>query len=734
MRVRRREPRAEHSRLPRYAVSSLFSSCPNVPARTALQVLLFTLALLALNPLSRAQGACTAGACVLIGPRLASFDSSRGDLSNALFGALLGSRTALTVLDWNALASSNLSLARYIGALELELNLSSPAEVLTTQATLLQFISAATTLAEADGNTALVSALNALRIPVAGLSTPLRLGDLLQVSFPPGSLTDTQLNILSLVTGLVQLYNYENVVTTRQPLTLSASTLSNLGLGGVLNGVEVFAQVVEPPIYTCGGVGTTFYSAAVRLKLNLDLIDLNPDTSSLVSALTGVLGSTLTVQANLSVGQLELYVDVARAQGVVTAIDALARALTLTATPGLANLYLGHVSDALFYNRSRRIGPSDVAFGTVGTLQLLVTQKLTGITLVNTSTTVLAKAAGEGVSPFASTFAFSSPYPKTQTASSSTTFVTNLLNSLVGNLQLQLSGSLGALLDPLVNGTILPTLGVIVRGVLSPVLAPILRNLADPLLATLGIRIGEVDVTAFGVTLLCTVAGTLYHDRNRNGERGAGEDWTDGSDAVVSIVGGAEVIASSPVPVGSGTFILSNVPAGSYTLIVTSSSTTVVPNAPAGFLFVNPAGGSRLLELGGSGVGAVGQDFGLALIDPGSLTLVESVRNVTASEDFVTANGAKPGDTLEYRLVYSNLSVRAVSNVGLSLVVPPETVLLENTYGASGELELVCPDGSFAQIDAGSATSLNIDVSSQCSFGALAPGERGTVRFQVQVR
>ena len=247
----------------------------------ALALLLFA------GPYALAQEACLEGGCVFVGPRLASFDSSRGALSNALFTALLGSHVSLDVLDWNALVHGDVNLLGFLNALALELNLSSPDEALGADATLLQLFGAAATVAEADGNTALVSALDALALPVAGLTRTISVADLLSVVFPSGALVDTRLNVLSLVTGFVQLYNYENVLTTPQPVTLSGSAL---GLGGVLSNVDIYLQVVEPPIYTCGVVGTEFYSAAIRLKLNLDIVDLNPDSSALVSALKSALG------------------------------------------------------------------------------------------------------------------------------------------------------------------------------------------------------------------------------------------------------------------------------------------------------------------------------------------------------------------------------------------------------------------------------------------------------------
>ena len=46
-------------------------------------------------------------------------------------------------------------------------------------------------------------------VSVPVLSQTIRLGDLLQVTFPDGSFADAQLNVLNLVTGTIELYNYK---------------------------------------------------------------------------------------------------------------------------------------------------------------------------------------------------------------------------------------------------------------------------------------------------------------------------------------------------------------------------------------------------------------------------------------------------------------------------------------------------------------------------------------------
>src|SRR6266478_8893173 len=425
-----------------------------------------------------AHAACSGGPCVGAGPRLASIDSSRSVLLNALLGDLLGTSVNLTVADWNAIAQGDVNLASYLKALQTQVGVSNPSQALSANATLAQLVSAMAVAAQADGNAALVNALSALQPQVAGLSGTVKLGDLLAVSLPNGALSTVRLSALDLVTGLIQLYNYRNVLTTPTPVTISGSAI---GLGSVVNSVQLYAQIIEPPTYVCGGAGTQFHTGAVRVKLNVDLVDLQPNASALNVPLT-ISGASVTI------AQVQLYVEVARAEGAIASVDAVSHAVTVQATPGVADLYLGTISDSVFFNRTHVIDAStDLDYSTVGTISVNAT-----------TVSIQAKSYARGQAPFTNSLFFTGPYPQTQTAGTSAAFASNLVDSLRTNLSLRLSPSLGAL-----DSVIIPTLKTIVSSAMTPAINSVLTGLVDPLLELLGIRLGEVDVTVFGYGEYC---------------------------------------------------------------------------------------------------------------------------------------------------------------------------------------------------------------------------------------
>jgi len=471
-----------------------------------------------------ARAACSGGPCVGAGPRLASVNSSRSVLLNALLGDLLGSSVNLTVADWNALAQGDVNLASYLNALQAQVGVSNPSQALSANATLAQLVSAMAVAAQADGNTALVNALSTLQPQVAGLSGTIKLGDVLAVSLPNGALSSVKLNALDLVTGAIPRYNYHNVLATPSPVTISGSAI---GLGSVVNSVQLYAQIIEPPTYVCGGVGTQFHTGAVRVKLNVDLVDLQPDASALNAPPT-ITGASVTI------GQVQLYVEVARAEGTIAAVDAVSHAVTVQVTPGIADLYLGTISDSVFFNRNHVIDAStDLDYSTIGTLSV-------NATTVN----IQAKSYARGQAPFTNSLFFTGPYPQTQTASTSAAFASNLVDSLVANLSLRLSPSLGAL-----DSIILPTLKTIVSVSITPALNSVLTGLIDPLLELLGIRLGEVDVTVFGYGEYCPPNVALVKSVSPGGAQ------MPGADLLYSIVftntGGSaasNMVITDPVP------------------------------------------------------------------------------------------------------------------------------------------------------------------------------------------
>lgn len=430
-----------------------------------------------------ARAACTAtGACITAGPRLASIDTDKSALLGPLLGGMLGSGVSLNAVDWNALAGGNLNLLNFLKLLQVQLNLSSPAQTLGANVTLLQITNALALQAQAEARPQLVSALSGLAAQLNGAGATVRLGDLLHLTVDSASLGTSTVNALDMFTGLVQLYNRRNVLTTPQPIGIAGGLL---GAVGVLNSLQLYAQAIEAPSYVCGPSGSTFHSAAIRLKLKMDLISLAPVTDTLV-------GLGLLQSASLAIGKLDVYVEVARGEGSLTAVNAATKAVTLQVAPGVADLYVGKIADEVFFNRSRRIADADVDYGIVGSLQAAA------LGLISVNIPIEIKSIVRGQAPFASSVTMSGTFPQTRTVSTSAVFVTTTANSLVTNLSIRSLPALG-----LLQGVVEPLVKTLVTGVVSPLLSPVLSGVADPLLKLLGIGLGQMVVSVEGICQTC---------------------------------------------------------------------------------------------------------------------------------------------------------------------------------------------------------------------------------------
>ncbi|MET0382343.1 MAG: hypothetical protein ABW032_02870 [Burkholderiaceae bacterium] len=542
------------------------------------------LALLAAAAAPQLAAACTAGGCVMAGPRLASVSSSQGVLLNTLLGSLTGSTVSLSALDWNALAGGNVSLVQTISALQTTLGVSTPQAALNAPVSVAQIAGSASTAASQAGNTALSVALGNL---AANVNVPgtIKLGDLLTSD---GLVGNTGINALQLVTGAVQTYNGKNVATTPAPITVSGT---NLGIPGLASSVQISAQAVEPPVYVCGPVGATFHSSALRVKLAMTLISLTPDPS-LLNALVGVSG------VNVTLGQMTLYIEVAEASGVITAVNALANSMTVQATPGIAAIYLGTMSDSVFFNRSHAINPAtDLTPGTIGSL---------AINSLNVA--ILAKAAIVGGAPSPTTLMFSGAGVQTQGATSVAGFESSLLSSLLGNLQVTVTPSLG-----LLDAVVLPVLNTVVQGVVSPLLTGLASGLIDPLLGELGIGLGEVDITSGGEYLECAVSGCVFADANHNARQDGGEAGVGTALYAKLIAAATPTVASQVVAVDAttGNYAFPALNPANYTVVIgtTSSSSAVAPSGPAGWIPTTGATLSRSVAV--TTADLAGQNFGL---------------------------------------------------------------------------------------------------------------------------
>src|SRR5690606_11319585 len=130
--------------------------------------------------------------------------------------------------------------------------------------------------------------------------------------------------------------------------------------------ITIQAQVIEPPVIKCGPTGTTFHSAGVRVKLGLQILDLALQGSPLDLGQVGVA---------LQLSELDVYLDVAPGSGVLQGINALTRAVTVQATPGVTDIYVGTLTDEEFFTTDP-IDPANLTPGIVGSLTITLPQVL----------------------------------------------------------------------------------------------------------------------------------------------------------------------------------------------------------------------------------------------------------------------------------------------------------------------------------------------------------------------
>ncbi|WP_354698997.1 hypothetical protein DSM112329_04697 [Paraconexibacter sp. AEG42_29] len=431
----------------------------------------------------------TAQAGVFPVARLAGIDASRAQVLTAVYSSLTGAAVTRSAVDWNALAAARPQLEPIAEALRTDLGVASAAAALAADATPGQVFAAAGAAAGAAGRTAEAAAFDGLASDLADATETIRLDEVLTVDASSPIFADINVNALDLATAVVERYSFDADLST-DPITVSGTSL---GLGSVLNSVQLRPLVVAPSGYARGAAGTLLQSPALRLKLDVDLVDAAVDTVGLRAVLSG-LG---LVTASQTIERLSLFVEVAAGQGTLDLVDAVAQSVQLSGTPGVADVYLGRIADAVFFDRGRAIVPAtDLSFDTVGSLAIRVQAPIIGTVLSDAAANVQARSSAIGAAPSASILSFEAPYPATLTAGGSAAFLANVNSALSTNLQLRLSGSLGVLLDPLVNGTILPTITPTTAGVLSPRIGTILGSVADPSLRAMGAGIGEFAATA----------------------------------------------------------------------------------------------------------------------------------------------------------------------------------------------------------------------------------------------
>ena len=637
---------------------------------------------------------CTAtGVCVTAGPRLVSIDNTQGPLLNLLLQALLpGSNVNVSVLDWNAIADADINLNALLIELGADATLSNASQVLESDITLNQLLLAMANVLAADGNTADAAVLQALAASLPGLTGTIQLDDLLQIDLPQGSLADIDLDVLDLVTGSVQLYNYQNVLATPAPVTISTAALGGLGLGGLAN-AQLWLQVVEPPVYVCGSQGTQFHTAAVRTKLNVEVVDGFTTLAPVVAAINAL---GLASVSNVSLAQgalvLDVYATVARAQGTIGQVDALAQAINVDVEPGIVDVYIGEIDDAVFFNRTETIEPADFGPLAISTLTLNLDVMVVDnpfpipdvVAQVQVPLTVSAKASGEA-DPGSQLLVFTGPYPQTQTVDSGAIAIGALVTDLLDADNLVIEVAAGAvtatvagipvdldvlsdivdLVTPIV-AVVESTLDSTSDTLLAPALNLVLGGLVDPILDLLGIGIGQAVVTVEGYAQSCAAVLSLVKVVDPANDPGRFN---------LSIRQGATVLASATDVGNNGaTGTVVSTPGESYDFAETAGTGTVLDPYVSSWACTDQAGGTV-----GSGSGGTFTLAAPALASaPQTITCRITNRARQANLSITKSDGSAtytPGGTATYVITVSNAGPDAVAGALVSDTLPAGATL-----------------------------------------------------------
>ncbi|WEX11706.1 pilus assembly protein TadG-related protein [Chelativorans sp. AA-79] len=286
---------------------------------------------------ARAEGAFS------VGSRLVSADT-RPSILNPLLGKLLGTNLSLKLMDYDALANTDIEALAFINALATELDLTAGTydSVLAAEATLgqvLRAVSATTTdgtvrqlvLQLAGGTRA-----GSLKIPLSHLVDLGSLGNLSIGEQAPG--LQAVVGVLDLASAAIGIANQGEQVEVELPLELPnvLSTKLHLAIG---------EPPQNTPWFAIGETGTIVRTAQTRLYLELTV------------TLLGIAGVKLPLYLELAFAEAELRDVVCSSTGVSqVAIDA---------RPGVLEAWIGQIDPSLLKRFDRRPAVQQVKLVTV---------------------------------------------------------------------------------------------------------------------------------------------------------------------------------------------------------------------------------------------------------------------------------------------------------------------------------------------------------------------------------
>jgi len=656
---------------------------------------------------AHAQG-CQEVACAHFSSRSQPLTNEQASLTNAIFSSQMGTPVNSTVPELQALSGSDLDMDLLLEQLRQTTGSADNQDLAVQSITLSQLLSAAET---ASGDPAVVQAIQSLNNQIGSSTGAFVVGDFLDVGAVPEAGSGETINALDLVAGAISHASYNE---TQQSTPLAATVSgSDIGLNGFVNSIEIYSIVTEPATYICGSEGSRFNAASSRIKMEVDLVDIKKSKELNAAISSSGLVLPGTSKPKLTLGQLELYIDVGRAEGVIQTINALANAVTIQATPAPANMYLGHIDDAIFFSNTPIDPLTDLDFANVGELS----GKISG---TQVKSNVQVRSYSKDVQdPAAETLTFTGPYPETRTVGNSAGYSGGLIQSLVQNtsyevqLEVYEPQPVSPLLQPTVDST-LESLLPLVRDILktsleNELLGPVLSSVLEPVLNATGTGLGEADVVVESIMRNCygSISGYVYDDGNHNTIREESEAGT-GEVLYAKLVSGADpkqaqqVVAVDPT---TGFYQVDNVPQGGYTLFIDDNNdpADLTPARPASWVGTQfPDQERTSIEITDRNI--TGINFGL--YHGGTVTGISFVDN--GSGGGTAHNGVRDG---EEKAIYQSV-IWAAESTGPTEIDRTETdgsgrftLWIPHTYDGSQVLIREQASGSYLSVSGSGGTT-----------------------------
>jgi uncharacterized membrane protein len=386
-----------------------------------------------------------------IGSRVAAFN---GGIVNAILGAAVGGNVSLSLVDYNALASAQIDMFALGKALSAQIGQvggtygQAVAQTVSTAAFIQAMETAAPALAPVLAPLANAASLGAGTVDLSRLinfgpygQTPVNQPE------PQAVVTASALQLLQAAAGL-----------NTTPHLINLDLNANIpGIASVTGMMTLGEPAQYSTLLTVNQVGTSVHTSQLRLFLDV--------------ALAGTVSGAAV--------HLPLYLEVGYGTATLgglscNALDNTATQATLNVTPGLVNGWIGTVTAADMVNYNAEPTP-----GAATLLNLVGLATVTG----------RANAMIGNTSPTPVTYNATDIANATIKTSSTKDFVSALLASLLGNLQMQVN-ALGL-------GVNVPGLTNSVSAALTPAAAPV-DVLINDVLQSAGLDLGQADTWITG--------------------------------------------------------------------------------------------------------------------------------------------------------------------------------------------------------------------------------------------